>query len=480
MRLRAVRRRGSSRQPRLRLTLAAMCEDSGMDEFDATYLRYDATLTLAPASYACAEPDRLAAYPAREVAAAIARARGVRGVSRRPPAHEPGQGDERATWPDRRWRWREGDRQIEIAFSVSPAAAPAAPDDSWGGSTLVARCHYADVARLALTLARRFPALRLLLGDDQRACSPSEFIASLALARLAPALASDDPATHERACATQALYAELLAGAPQPADPAAAFAAAPFTTLYEDAHLLAVNKPTGVVTHPTYKHPTATLTDAVFAQQAARGALRPWLLHRLDKATSGVVLFAKSDQARRSLASQFERHSAHKRYLALVVWPPAHGMLSMPGMEDAVNSAAGAEGEIDAPLARDPLDRRRVIVALDGQPSRTRYRLLGVAPGYALAQAEPVTGRTHQIRAHLAALGAPLVGDAAYLPADSPHAERAPRAMLHAWRLDVRYPGSEAPWRVVAPPPADFVATAEALGLGEGLRAALDAAKTEA
>jgi 23S rRNA pseudouridine1911/1915/1917 synthase len=462
-----------------------MCEETRMDEFAATYLRCDATLALAAGPFSAAAPATVAVYAACEVAAAIQRARGVRGASRRPQAGERATTSERALWNDRRWRWSEGDREIIIGFRVRPDDPndPNDPDDGapqaeaiWAGSPLTARCHYEDVAQLALTLVRRFPAMRLRL-EDGHVYSPAEFVSAVAQARLAPALASDEPDIRTRADEVHARYAELLASASPPADAGAAYTAAPFSILYEDERLLAVNKPAGVVTHPTYKHPTGTLTDAVFARQAARGLSRPWLLHRLDKGTSGVVLFAKRHEARRSLTSQFERHTAQKRYLALIVWPPTLA---------AELDAEHMWREIDAPLARDPLDRRRVIVAADGQPARTRYRPLAVTAGYALAQAEPVTGRTHQIRAHLASVGAPLVGDATYLPADSPPsalaalASSAARAMLHAWRLDLHYPGGEAPWSVSAPPPADFVATAEALGLGAGLRAALTTAAAEA
>lgn len=457
-----------------------MCEDSHMDEMDdfaAAYLRCDATLTLEPGPFAATEPRRLAMYPAREIAAAIARVRGVRGVSRRPATLA--QGDALAQWDDRRWRWSEDGREIIIGFGVHPDQRTSDGEAIWAGSPLAARCHYADVVRLTLALTLRFPAMRLRLANG-RGCSPSDFISSVAQARLAPALVSADPAIRECAEATHALYAELLASVPPPADAItaeAAFAAAPFRVLYEDERLLAVSKPAGVVTHPTYKHPSGTLTDAVFAQQAARGLARPWLLHRLDRETSGVVLFAKRDDARRSLTSQFEHHTAHKRYLALVVWPPT---LAAEIEAEQQGHEQQEQREIDAPLARDPLDRRRVVVAADGQPARTRYRLLAVVAGYALALAEPVTGRTHQIRAHLASLGAALVGDATYLPANSAARPLAPRAMLHAWRLDLRYPGGEARWSVVAPPPADFAATAEALGLSAALRATLATAESEA
>lgn len=417
-----------------------------METFAEDYLRCDVVLTLAPASASTA-------YPAQEVAAAIGRLRGVRGASRRPDT----AADSRAAWDARRWRWLEDSRQISIGFSVRPAATP----DSaaiWDESPLEARCDYADVARLTLALWRRLPALRLRL-PDQRMYTASAFIDEVARARLAPALASDAPALRELALAADAIYAELLASAPPSVDAAAAFAVAPFTIVYEDKALLAVNKPAGVVTHPTYKHPDGTLTDAVFAREESLGLPRPWLLHRLDKETSGVTLFARTDQARRALVSQFEQRAAHKRYLALAVWPPQDG--------------DSTEGEVDAPLARDPLDRRRVVVSPDGQPSRTRFRRLGRASGYALLLAEPVTGRTHQIRAHLAAIGAPLVGDAVYLDNARLRRDVAPRVMLHAWRLDVRAPGTGEPLSVCAPPPQDFLDAASALGLGSPLRDAL-------
>ena len=433
-----------------------------MEDFAESYLRCDCALTLVPGPYGASSPDVLARYPASEVAAAIQRLRGVRGVSRRPPAADV---DRRAAWEERRWRWSEDDRQIVIGLRIASADDDSGGSNAepiWRESPLEARCHFEDLAWLALTLARRLPALRLRLADG-RLCAPADFLALVAAPRLAPALASDDPDIHARAAEAQARYAALAALAMPltAADAFAAFAAAPFTVLAEDALLLAVNKPSGVVTHPTYKHPNGTLTDVIFARAAARGEPRPWLLHRLDKETSGVTLFAKRDAARRVAAEQFERHTARKRYLALLHWPAALGR------------DVGAELEIDAPLARDPLDRRRVVVAPDGQPARTRYRLLATRAGYALALAEPVTGRTHQIRAHLASLGAPLVGDALYRPAGAPPDACASRAMLHAWRLALRAPGSGEPWSVVARPPADFIAAAEALGLGAALREAL-------
>ncbi len=428
----------------------------------APYLRCHDTLWLEPTIRAGS--DTVAAYPAREVAAAIARLRGVRGASRRP--QEPL--DPIDAWNARLWRWREDDRMVTIGFHVRRGDAPDSAD-IWDGSPLDARCHYEDVARLVFALERRFPALTLRLADG-RILTTRDFVAGLAIERLAPALMSGDPALRAQAQTVQATYQHLLADAPQPADAEALRAAADLAILYEDDALLAVHKPTGVVTHPTYKHPDGTLTDAVFAREESLGAPRPWLLHRLDKETSGVILFARADAARRIIVEQFEEHTAHKRYLALTLWPPEGGDRD--------------EGEVDAPLARDPLDRRRVIVAAEGQPARTRYRRLASAQvdgvGYALLLAEPVTGRTHQIRAHLAAIGAPLVGDATYLPEGLLRRNLAARTMLHAWRLDLRSPTTGQPWSVTASPPADFLACADALGLSDALRAVMESGRASA
>src|SRR5271165_2508854 len=137
--------------------------------------------------------------------------------------------------------------------------------------------------------------------------------------------------------------------------------------LYEDAHLLVVNKPAGLVVHPAYKHPDNTLADAVFSRALARDEPRPWLLHRLDRETSGVVLFAKTETARRGLVRQFEHRSIRKRYLAIV-----RGRLDP------------RSDMIDAPLMRDPRDRQRTIVAQEGQSAQTWYQVLAESARYAL------------------------------------------------------------------------------------------------
>ncbi|HEY1387081.1 MAG TPA: RluA family pseudouridine synthase, partial [Ktedonobacterales bacterium] len=175
---------------------------------------------------------------------------------------------------------------------------------------------------------------------------------------------------------------------------------------------------------------------------------------RLDRDTSGVVLFARTEEARRNLVRQFEQRRIVKRYLAIIVG----GCL------------AASSGEIDAPLRRDPLDRRRVIVSPAGKPARTRYQILAVRNGFALALAEPLTGRTHQIRAHLAFLGAPLAGDLTYGGVtEATQATSIERTQLHAWELGFRHPATGASTAIRAPAPADMRTACATLGLDSEL-----------
>ncbi len=224
--------------------------------------------------------------------------------------------------------------------------------------------------------------------------------------------------------------------------------------LFEDEALLAVSKPAGMVTHPAYRHPDGTLWDAMLARQTRLGLKRPWLLHRLDRETSGVVLFAKTVEARRALVRQFERHTIHKRYLALLAGRPS----------DEV-------GTIDAPLARDPTDRRRTIVALEGQPACTCYCTVAFENGVTLALAEPITGRTRQIRAHFASVGAPLLGDTLYYPEGHWGAQAASRALLHAWRLRFQHPDTGIQLTITAPVPFDLMDAARRYGIDGRLSA---------
>lgn len=231
---------------------------------------------------------------------------------------------------------------------------------------------------------------------------------------------------------------------------------APFRLVAEDAHVLAVEKPPGMVTHPVYRHPDGTLTDAVNAWAQERGMAKPWLLHRLDRDTSGVVLFAKTETALTLMAKQFARHTVEKRYLA-TVWSA-----DLPD-----------EGRFDAPLARDPADRRRVIVSSEGQTALTRFAIVERGEGWALVECRPQTGRTHQIRAHLAHAGHPIIGDPVYANNVAPF-PGVDRLMLHAAAIALLVPGATQPVRrsYLAPPPNDFLAALDALRHPEHFRLA--------
>jgi len=214
------------------------------------------------------------------------------------------------------------------------------------------------------------------------------------------------------------------------AQPALSLAAEdiPIEVLYEDQDVIVVNKPAGLVVHPAYGHATGTLVNAVVGRIVAdtgRAAARPGIVHRLDKDTSGALVVAKTDVAQLALARQLQARQFGKEYLALV-WGD-------PGATPAV---------VEAPLQRDPDDRRRMVVRAGGREATTRFERVASwgtgAERRALLHVRPVTGRTHQIRAHLAYARLPIVGDPVYgRRGDQSGLER---QFLHAWRLSVRLP----------------------------------------
>ncbi len=198
--------------------------------------------------------------------------------------------------------------------------------------------------------------------------------------------------------------------------------------LYEDEDVVVVNKPAGLVVHPAYGHKTGTLVNAMLARIASRTGResgRPGIVHRLDKDTSGVMVVAKTDVAQLALARQLQQRRFAKEYLALV-WGD-------PGETETV---------VDAPLLRDPDDRRRTVVRAGGREAVTRFRRIaswgGGSDRRALLHVRPVTGRTHQIRVHLAYARFPLVGDPVY--GRRGDTSGLGRQFLHAWRLSLRLP----------------------------------------
>jgi 23S rRNA pseudouridine1911/1915/1917 synthase len=227
--------------------------------------------------------------------------------------------------------------------------------------------------------------------------------------------------------------------------------------LFEDADLIVLDKPAGLVVHPAPGSPDRTLVNALLAHcgdslSGIGGERRPGIVHRLDKDTSGVMVVAKTEGALAALSAAFAARDLDRAYLALC-W-------GLPAM---------AEGRFEGPIGRDPRDRKRMaVVARGGKPALTHWRVLrGFGTGAALLECRLATGRTHQIRVHLSAAGHPVVGDPLYLrrrPAAAralpePVASRLldfPRQALHAARLGFRHPRTGQSLSFATDPPADM------------------------
>jgi 23S rRNA pseudouridine1911/1915/1917 synthase len=213
--------------------------------------------------------------------------------------------------------------------------------------------------------------------------------------------------------------------------------------LFLDEHLVAVDKPPFVAAQATLTTDRGALPELVGHLVGAPVSL----VHRLDRETSGVCVLARTPEAVRVLSEAFRGGAAAKTYLALTARAPVP-----------------AEGRLDAPLGRDPVRPGRRAVLVAGDPAITRYRTLRCGPGgAALVECSPQTGRTHQLRVHLAHLGAPLLGDARYGGPRRAGETGVPRVMLHALRLVLAHPVSGAPLSLEAPLPEDFRAVAAAL-----------------
>ena len=224
-------------------------------------------------------------------------------------------------------------------------------------------------------------------------------------------------------------------------------ASPPASVLYDDDHMLAIDKPAGIAVHPGPGHPVGTLVDRLLALgtplSRSGGGERPGIVHRLDKETSGAMLIAKNDDAHARLAAQFAGRSVRKTYVALL-----RGRLGPD------------EGLVDAPIGRDPGNRQRMAVVTSGREARTGFTVAGRTPGHSLVIARPQTGRPHQIRVHFASVGHPVAGDAVY----GGRQDRgrgggggaARRMFLHSLRLEFAHPVSTLPVAVEAPLPPDL------------------------
>lgn len=221
--------------------------------------------------------------------------------------------------------------------------------------------------------------------------------------------------------------------------------AIPLAIVYESEDLIVVNKPAGMVVHPAAGHSAGTLVHAALAHapqmEGVGGEQRPGVVHRLDKETSGLILLAKNDITHRWLQDQFRLRKIQKTYLALTDGHPPT-----------------AAGRIEAPIGRD-LKRRKLMAITSpdkGRAAISEYRTRETFPGHSLLEVHPVTGRTHQIRLHLAYIGCPVAGDTIYgrrkstLPID--------RHFLHAARLEVRLRGEQMPRSFEAPLPPELEA----------------------
>lgn len=240
------------------------------------------------------------------------------------------------------------------------------------------------------------------------------------------------------------------AAVPPPADPIPAAQHIPLSVLYEDDHLIVVDKPAGLVVHPAPGHPDRTLVNALIAHcgeslQGIGGVQRPGIVHRLDKDTSGVMVVAKTETTHRALVDLFARHDLTRRYTAVVWGVPKE-----------------SSGQLVLPIGRHPTQRKRMSVRADGRPARTDWALAQELHGVAaVIRCTLHTGRTHQIRVHLSHMGLPLIGDPVYgrkrrtnsptsgaqkldLAAFLAIATNFPRQALHADTLGFRHPSTGA------------------------------------
>ena len=225
----------------------------------------------------------------------------------------------------------------------------------------------------------------------------------------------------------------------------------PLDILYQDSDVVIVNKPCGMVVHPAAGNEDGTLVNALLYHihdlSGVGGEMRPGIVHRLDKDTSGLILIAKNDRAHMALSEQFKERTMEKHYRAV-----------------AFGSFREEQGMIDAPIARHPADRKKMAVVADGRPSKTEWRVLKRLKGATYLDVHLLTGRTHQIRVHMQHIGHPLLGDPIYAP-NLRTAVRISRLMLHAYSLTFTHPSTGTRMTFCAPLPSEFEASLEKLSL---------------
>ena len=234
---------------------------------------------------------------------------------------------------------------------------------------------------------------------------------------------------------------EIQVTLPEPEPAEAVPQAIPLDVIYEDEDVIVVNKPVGMVVHPAPGHPDGTLVNALLFHCGASlsgvgGALRPGIVHRIDRDTSGLIIAAKNDAAHLALSAQLQDHSLCRTYEAV-----AQGRFR----ED--------RGTVDAPIARHPTDRKRMAIVEGGRRAVTHWEVLGRYSGYTHIRCRLETGRTHQIRVHMASIGHPLYGDTVY--GAKPAADM-PGQCLHAAALTFRHPRTGEEITLTCPLPQSF------------------------
>jgi 23S rRNA pseudouridine1911/1915/1917 synthase len=297
----------------------------------------------------------------------------------------------------------------------------------------------APVSRIAATAADAGKRLDLLLHEHLPAFSRSRIQEWIRAGRV--------QVNGAKARAAYLVHAADIIDA-QPADPPPLHAVPeeiPLSVLYEDDDLVAIDKPAGMVVHAGAGIHSGTLVNALLHRFAALsgvgGALRPGIVHRLDRFTSGVLLVAKNDAAHQRLAAQFSGRQVEKVYLALV-----HGEVKKE------------QGRIERPIARDPVHRTRMTARLeDGRAAWSEYRVLRRFPGFSLLEVRIGTGRTHQIRVHLSSIGHPVAGDTLYgAPARVEGKPPLGRYFLHAHRIRFHHPATDAEIVLTSPLPPEL------------------------
>lgn len=217
----------------------------------------------------------------------------------------------------------------------------------------------------------------------------------------------------------------------------------PLEIVYQDADVAVVYKPSGMVVHPAAGNPDGTMVNALLncldGLSGIGGVQRPGIVHRIDRDTSGLLLVAKNDRAHLSLSEQIAAHSVERAYKTIVI-----GRLKEP------------EGDIDAPLGRHPVDRKKYAIVQGGKEAFTHYRVLEELRGATYAECVLKTGRTHQIRVHMASIGHPVLGDPVYGPKKSPYPVEGGQ-LLHAYRIAFTHPVTGERLRFEAEPEERFV-----------------------